>query len=172
MNSNNTIHTPQRRISIKVNKEWKGIEIKDLPEITIYLVKNGKRTSKFVKLNSRNNWQEEFRNLTITDSINKNKENVYEIVEDGEIGGEITLNNKRFAVSYKSSNNHFTVTNSLIESDFIFGRNNFTLAFGESSITGQSGSKVISEDTLTSFKGRKFWKNDAISLMITSGRDT
>ncbi|WEQ76775.1 cell surface fibronectin binding protein (B) FbpB [Streptococcus dysgalactiae subsp. equisimilis] len=161
LNSNNTIHTPQRRISIKVNKEWKGIEIKDLPEITIYLVKNGKRTSKFVKLNSRNNWQEEFRNLTITDSINKNKENVYEIVEDGEIGGEITLNNKRFAVSYKSSNNHFTVTNSLIESDFIFGRNNFTLAFGESSITGQSGSKVISEDTLTSFKGRKFWKNDA-----------
>ncbi|HES9087591.1 TPA: Cna B-type domain-containing protein, partial [Streptococcus pyogenes] len=31
---------------------------------------------------------------------------------------------------------------------------------GLSSEQGQSGSKIIDEDTLTSFKGKKIWKND------------
>nr|CAA82330.1 fibronectin-binding protein [Streptococcus dysgalactiae subsp. equisimilis] len=47
------------------------------------------------------------------------------------------------------------------ETEFIFENNNFSLEFGNSEVRGQSGSKVITENTLTSFKGRKLWKNDA-----------
>ncbi|WP_425596639.1 Cna B-type domain-containing protein [Streptococcus pyogenes] len=46
------------------------------------------------------------------------------------------------------------------ETEFVFEQNNFNLEFGNAEIKGQSGSKIIDEDTLTSFKGKKIWKND------------
>ncbi|HEL0567329.1 TPA: Cna B-type domain-containing protein, partial [Streptococcus equi subsp. zooepidemicus] len=88
------------KTSLKVEKEWKGIESKDAPEVTIYLIKNGVKTDKFVKLNKDNNWQGEFTDLDVVDDIKDKKANVYTIVEDGEINGKIVLDGKEYKVTY------------------------------------------------------------------------
>ncbi|HEL0567422.1 TPA: Cna B-type domain-containing protein, partial [Streptococcus equi subsp. zooepidemicus] len=88
------------KTSLKVEKEWKGIDSKEAPEVTIYLVKNGVKTNKFIKLNKNNNWQGEFTNLDVVDDIKDKKANVYTIVEDGEINGKIVLDGKEYKVTY------------------------------------------------------------------------
>ncbi|HEL0567464.1 TPA: Cna B-type domain-containing protein, partial [Streptococcus equi subsp. zooepidemicus] len=88
------------KTNLKVEKEWKGIDPKEAPEVTIYLVKNGVKTDKFIKLNKDNNWQGEFTNLDVVDDIKDKKANVYTIVEDGEINGKIVLDGKEYKVTY------------------------------------------------------------------------
>ncbi|HEL0142241.1 TPA: thioester-forming surface-anchored protein [Streptococcus equi subsp. zooepidemicus] len=101
----NTKVTPQMpltpaKTSLKVEKEWKGIEVNKAPEVIIYLVKNGVKTDKFIKLNKDNNWQGEFTNLDVVDDIKDKKANVYTIVEDGEINSKIVLDGTEYKVTY------------------------------------------------------------------------
>ena len=65
--------------NLKVEKEWKSIDPKDAPEVTIYLVKNGVRTDKFVKLNKDNKWKGEFKDLAVVDDIKDAKSNEYTV---------------------------------------------------------------------------------------------
>ncbi|HEY9575387.1 MAG TPA: Cna B-type domain-containing protein, partial [Lachnospiraceae bacterium] len=104
----NTKVTPQipqhpltpAKTSLKVEKEWVGIEVKNAPEVTIYLVKNGVKTDKFIKLNKDNNWKGEFGDLVVVDDIKAVKANVYTIVEGGEKDGKIILDGKEYKVTY------------------------------------------------------------------------
>ncbi|HEL0010510.1 TPA: Cna B-type domain-containing protein [Streptococcus equi subsp. zooepidemicus] len=88
------------KTSLKVEKEWKGIDSKEAPEVAIYLVKNGVKTNKFIKLNKDNKWKGEFKDLELVDDIKADKGNVYTIVEDGEINGKIVLDGKEYKVTY------------------------------------------------------------------------
>lgn len=47
--------------------------------MTIYLVKNGVRTDKFVKLNKDNKWKGEFKDLALVDDIKDAKSNEYTV---------------------------------------------------------------------------------------------
>lgn len=85
------------KTKLKVEKQWVGIDKKDAPEITVYLVKNGIKTKEFIRLNNYNNWMEEFKNLDIKDN---DKTNVYTVVEDGETDGKIILNGDKYNVNY------------------------------------------------------------------------
>jgi hypothetical protein len=88
------------RTSLKIKKEWKGINPQDAPEVTIYLVKNGVKTNQWIKLNRGNHWSGEFKNLNVTDDAKADQENVYTVLEAGEKHGKVVLSGKAYKVSY------------------------------------------------------------------------
>ncbi|SFE96529.1 thioester-forming surface-anchored protein, partial [Peptostreptococcus sp. D1] len=88
------------KTSLKVEKEWQGIDPNDAPEVTVYLVKNKEKTKESIKLNKDNKWKGEFKDLEVVDDINDNKANVYTIVEDGEEDGKVTLADTEYEVTY------------------------------------------------------------------------
>ncbi|AGU80202.1 hypothetical protein SCI_1273 [Streptococcus constellatus subsp. pharyngis C1050] len=88
------------KTSLKVEKKWQGIDSKDAPEITVYLVKNGIKTDQSIKLNNGNNWKGEFKDLKVVDNITDKKANIYTIVESGEKDGKVVLEGKEYKVTY------------------------------------------------------------------------
>ncbi|WP_195190392.1 Cna B-type domain-containing protein, partial [Streptococcus anginosus] len=88
------------KTSLKVEKKWQGIDSKDAPEITVYLVKNGIKTDQSIKLNNGNNWKGEFKDLKVVDNIRDKKANIYTIVESGEKDGKVVLEGKEYKVTY------------------------------------------------------------------------
>ena len=87
-----------------VHKEWQGIDPKEAPEVTVYLLKNGSRTGKSLKLNQANHWSGEFRDLPVVDSISQEKANSYKVLEAGEQDGRVRLQGKTYQVSYEGGN--------------------------------------------------------------------
>ena len=98
-----TVLTPAKR-NFPVHKEWQGIDPKEAPEVTVYLLKNGSRTGKSLKLNQANHWSGEFRDLPVVDSISQEKANSYTVLEAGEQDGKVRLQEKTYQVSYEGGN--------------------------------------------------------------------
>ncbi|MBC2576614.1 Cna B-type domain-containing protein [Peptostreptococcus canis] len=69
-------------IDVKVTKVWNGIESDKAPEVTVYLLKNGKKTDKSLKLNKENNWTGKFEKLPVVDNITDEKANEYKVEEE------------------------------------------------------------------------------------------
>nr|CAA80122.1 fibronectin binding protein [Streptococcus dysgalactiae] len=128
-------------------KIWENDRANQRPEqIQVQLLQNGQKMPNKIQEIKANDWTYKFKDLPKYDETGKEyKYSVEEVtVPDG------------YKVSYLGNDIYNTR-----ETEFIFENNNFSLEFGNSEVKGQSGSKVITEDTLTSFKGRKLWKNDA-----------
>lgn len=96
-----SVPTEPSKTSLKVSKEWIKEDLKNAPEITVYLVKNGKITDESIKLNKENNWKGEFKNLLVSDDIKSGKVNVYSVKEKGEVDGKVILNGIEYKVVYK-----------------------------------------------------------------------
>lgn len=92
---------PAKR-KLQVTKEWKGIQPEKAPEIKVYLVKNGKKTDRFLTLNRENEWKGTFEDLPVTDTVEA-EENVYTVVEEGEKDGRVTLQGDTYKVTYDKS---------------------------------------------------------------------
>lgn len=68
---------------LKVKKVWAGVEgLENLPPVTVYLYKNGQKTDKFITLTKENNWQGEFTNLLVVDTITSPVVNTYTVDEE------------------------------------------------------------------------------------------
>ncbi|MDO4670084.1 MAG: thioester-forming surface-anchored protein, partial [Aerococcus sp.] len=100
------------KTSVKVQKAWKGKDAATMPEVTVHLVKNGKRTDQSIKLNKDNNWSGSFNDLPTVDNITDKDPNVYTVEEDNVKDGKVTLNGNVFAVATTgSAKDGFTLTN-------------------------------------------------------------
>ncbi len=100
--------------NVKVKKVWENVE-KDFvkPEIKVWLVKDGKRTDKFVKLNEANKWTATFENLELQKDLLSKKVFEYKVEEDGAVNGKIKLQQKWFNVKVEGSQKEgYTITNS------------------------------------------------------------
>lgn len=99
------------KTKVVAKKVWQGVQAEDMPEVKLFLLKNGVRTEEFITLNRENNWQSEFVDLPLKDDLNS-PENQYTVVEDGEKDGRIRLNNKVFEVTYEgTAKEGFSITN-------------------------------------------------------------
>ncbi|HEQ2962402.1 TPA: fibronectin binding protein [Streptococcus pyogenes] len=156
--------SPHSSVKVEVNKEvtivnhkeiltfsGKKIWENDRPDqrpakIQVQLLQNGQKMSdKVQEVTKDNDWSYHFKDLPKYDG--KNQEYKYSVEEVNVPDG--------YKVSYLG-NDIFNTR----ETEFVFEQNNFNLEFGNAEIKGQSGSKIMDEDTLTSFKGKKIWKND------------
>lgn len=108
----NTPEEPKKETKeIKVKKVWDTADEKAIAkEITVELYKNNEKTNKSITLNAENNWQGSFENLDVKDE--NGKDITYTIKEAGETDGKITFDGKEFKVSYKTSSDGYTITNS------------------------------------------------------------
>ncbi|HEP5842143.1 TPA: fibronectin binding protein [Streptococcus pyogenes] len=142
-----TIVNHKETLTFSGKKIWENDRPDQRPaKIQVQLLQNGQKMSdKVQEVTKDNDWSYHFKDLPKYDDRNQEyKYSVEEVkVPDG------------YKVSYLG-NDIFNTR----ETEFVFEQNNFNLEFGNAEIKGQSGSKIIDEDTLTSFKGKKIWKND------------
>ncbi|GMN83803.1 SpaA isopeptide-forming pilin-related protein [Streptococcus pyogenes] len=142
-----TIVNHKETLTFSGKKIWENDRPDQRPaKIQVQLLQNGqKMPNQIQEVTKDNDWSYHFKDLPKYDAKNqKYKYSVEEVkVPDG------------YKVSYLG-NDIFNTR----ETEFVFEQNNFNLEFGNAEIKGQSGSKIIDEDTLTSFKGKKIWKND------------
>ncbi|MEN4390679.1 SpaA isopeptide-forming pilin-related protein [Streptococcus pyogenes] len=147
VNKEVTIVNHKETLTFSGKKIWEN----DRPDqrsakIQVQLLQNGQKMSdKVQEVTKDNDWSYHFKDLPKYDG--KNQEYKYSVEEVKVPDG--------YKVSYLG-NDIFNTR----ETEFVFEQNNFNLEFGNAEIKGQSGSKIIDEDTLTSFKGKKIWKND------------
>ncbi|MDO4670083.1 MAG: Cna B-type domain-containing protein, partial [Aerococcus sp.] len=100
------------KTSVKVQKAWSGKDAATMPEITVYLVKNGQRTTQSIKLNQANNWTGTFKDLPVVDKVTDAKANVYTVEEDGVKDGKVTVDGNVFAVTMTgTAKDGYTITN-------------------------------------------------------------
>ncbi|HEP6115572.1 TPA: fibronectin binding protein [Streptococcus pyogenes] len=142
-----TIVNHKETLTFSGKKIWKNDRPDQRPaKIQVQLLQNGQKMSdKVQEVTKDNDWSYHFKDLPKYDG--KNQEYKYSVEEVKVPDG--------YKVSYLG-NDIFNTR----ETEFVFEQNNFNLEFGNAEIKGQSGSKIIDEDTLTSFKGKKIWKND------------
>ncbi|WP_284120359.1 SpaA isopeptide-forming pilin-related protein [Streptococcus canis] len=147
VNKEVTIVNHKETLTFSGKKIWENDRPDQRPaKIQVQLLQNGQKMSdKVQEVTKDNDWSYHFKDLPKYDDKNQvYKYSVEEVkVPDG------------YKVSYLG-NDIFNTR----ETEFVFEQNNFNLEFGNAEIKGQSGSKIIDEDTLTSFKGKKIWKND------------
>lgn len=142
-----TIVNHKETLTFSGKKIWENDRPDQRPaKIQVQLLQNGQKMSdKVQEVTKDNDWSYHFKDLPKYDD--KNQEYKYSVEEVKVPDG--------YKVSYLG-NDIFNTR----ETEFVFEQNNFNLEFGNAEIKGQSGSKIIDEDTLTSFKGKKIWKND------------
>ncbi|HER5322025.1 TPA: fibronectin binding protein [Streptococcus pyogenes] len=142
-----TIVNHKETLTFSGKKIWENDRPDQRPaKIQVQLLQNGQKMSdKVQEVTKDNDWSYHFKDLPKYDD--KNQEYKYSVEEVKVPDG--------YKVSYLG-NDIFNTR----ETEFVFEQNNFNLEFGNAEIRGQSGSKIIDEDTLTSFKGKKIWKND------------
>lgn len=142
-----TIVNHKETLTFSGKKIWENDRPDQRPaKIQVQLLQNGqKMPNQIQEVTKDNDWSYHFKDLPKYDA--KNQEYKYSVEEVKVPGG--------YKVSYLG-NDIFNTR----ETEFVFEQNNFNLEFGNAEIKGQSGSKIIDEDTLTSFKGKKIWKND------------
>ncbi len=142
-----TIVNHKETLTFSGKKIWENDRPDQRPaKIQVQLLQNGQKMSdKVQEVTKDNDWSYHFKDLPKYDA--KNQEYKYSVEEVNVPDG--------YKVSYLG-NDIFNTR----ETEFVFEQNNFNLEFGNAEIKGQSGSKIIDEDTLTSFKGKKIWKND------------
>ncbi|HEQ9567070.1 TPA: fibronectin binding protein [Streptococcus pyogenes] len=142
-----TIVNHKETLTFSGKKIWKNDRPDQRPaKIQVQLLQNGqKMPNQIQEVTKDNDWSYHFKDLPKYDD--KNQEYKYSVEEVKVPDG--------YKVSYLG-NDIFNTR----ETEFVFEQNNFNLEFGNAEIKGQSGSKIIDEDTLTSFKGKKIWKND------------
>ncbi|HES6015788.1 TPA: fibronectin binding protein [Streptococcus pyogenes] len=142
-----TIVNHKETLTFSGKKIWENDRPDQRPaKIQVQLLQNGqKMPNQIQEVTKDNDWSYHFKDLPKYDA--KNQEYKYSVEEVKVPDG--------YKVSYLG-NDIFNTR----ETEFVFEQNNFNLEFGNAEIKGQSGSKIIDEDTLTSFKGKKIWKND------------
>ncbi|HFL3995379.1 TPA: SpaA isopeptide-forming pilin-related protein [Streptococcus pyogenes] len=142
-----TIVNHKETLTFSGKKIWENDRPDQRPaKIQVQLLQNGqKMPNQIQEVTKDNDWSYHFKDLPKYDA--KNQEYKYSVEEVNVPDG--------YKVSYLG-NDIFNTR----ETEFVFEQNNFNLEFGNAEIKGQSGSKIIDEDTLTSFKGKKIWKND------------
>ncbi|HEQ9928706.1 TPA: SpaA isopeptide-forming pilin-related protein [Streptococcus pyogenes] len=147
VNKEVTIVNHKETLTFSGKKIWENDRPDQRPaKIQVQLLQNGQKMSdKVQEVTKDNDWSYHFIDLPKYDG--KNQEYKYSVEEVKVPDG--------YKVSYLG-NDIFNTR----ETEFVFEQNNFNLEFGNAEIKGQSGSKIIDEDTLTSFKGKKIWKND------------
>ncbi|HER6178986.1 fibronectin binding protein [Streptococcus pyogenes] len=147
VNKEVTIVNHKETLTFSGKKIWENDRPDQRPvKIQVQLLQNGQKMSdKVQEVTKDNDWSYHFKDLPKYDA--KNQEYKYSVEEVKVPDG--------YKVSYLG-NDIFNTR----ETEFVFEQNNFNLEFGNAEIKGQSGSKIIDEDTLTSFKGKKIWKND------------
>ncbi|VGR75047.1 fibronectin binding protein [Streptococcus pyogenes] len=147
VNKEVTIVNHKETLTFSGKKIWENDRPDQRPaKIQVQLLQNGQKMSdKVQEVTKDNDWSYHFKDLPKYDA--KNQEYKYSVEEVNVPDG--------YKVSYLG-NDIFNTR----ETEFVFEQNNFNLEFGNAEIKGQSGSKIIDEDTLTSFKGKKIWKND------------
>lgn len=147
VNKEVTIVNHKETLTFSGKKIWENDRPDQRPvKIQVQLLQNGQKMSdKVQEVTKDNDWSYHFKDLPKYDD--KNQEYKYSVEEVKVPDG--------YKVSYLG-NDIFNTR----ETEFVFEQNNFNLEFGNAEIKGQSGSKIIDEDTLTSFKGKKIWKND------------
>lgn len=147
VNKEVTIVNHKETLTFSGKKIWENDRPDQRPaKIQVQLLQNRQKMSdKVQEVTKDNDWSYHFKDLPKYDD--KNQEYKYSVEEVKVPDG--------YKVSYLR-NDIFNTR----ETEFVFEQNNFNLEFGNAEIKGQSGSKIIDEDTLTSFKGKKIWKND------------
>ncbi|AKZ49686.1 TPA: fibronectin binding protein [Streptococcus pyogenes] len=142
-----TIVNHKETLTFSGKKIWENDRPDQRPaKIQVQLLQNGqKMPNQIQEVTKDNDWSYHFKDLPKYDA--KNQEYKYSVEEVKVPDG--------YKVSYLG-NDIFNTR----ETEFVFEQNNFNLEFGNAEIKGQSGSKIIDEDTLMSFKGKKIWKND------------
>ncbi|HEP2451135.1 fibronectin binding protein [Streptococcus pyogenes] len=147
VNKEVTIVNHKETLTFSGKKIWENDRPDQRPaKIQVQLLQNGqKMPNQIQEVTKDNDWSYHFKDLPKYDD--KNQEYKYSVEEVKVPDG--------YKVSYLG-NDIFNTR----ETEFVFEQNNFNLEFGNAEIKGQSGSKIIDEDTLTSFKGKKIWKND------------
>ncbi|HEP1450811.1 SpaA isopeptide-forming pilin-related protein [Streptococcus pyogenes] len=147
VNKEVTIVNHKETLTFSGKKIWENDRPDQRPaKIQVQLLQNGQKMSdKVQEVTKDNDWSYHFKDLPKYDA--KNQEYKYSVEEVNVPDG--------YKVSYLG-NDIFNTR----ETEFVFEQNNFNLEFGNAEIKGQSGSKIMDEDTLTSFKGKKIWKND------------
>ncbi|HEQ4836406.1 TPA: fibronectin binding protein [Streptococcus pyogenes] len=142
-----TIVNHKETLTFSGKKIWENDRPDQRPaKIQVQLLQNGqKMPNQIQEVTKDNDWSYHFKDLPKYDA--KNQEYKYSVEE------------VKVPDSYKVSYLGNDIFNTR-ETEFVFEQNNFNLEFGNAEIKGQSGSKIIDEDTLTSFKGKKIWKND------------
>ncbi|HES9189367.1 SpaA isopeptide-forming pilin-related protein [Streptococcus pyogenes] len=147
VNKEVTIVNHKETLTFSGKKIWENDRPDQRPaKIQVQLLQNGQKMSNQIQeVTKDNDWSYHFKDLPKYDD--KNQEYKYSVEEVKVPDG--------YKVSYLG-NDIFNTR----ETEFVFEQNNFNLEFGNAEIKGQSGSKIIDEDTLTSFKGKKIWKND------------
>ncbi|MDO4777984.1 MAG: Cna B-type domain-containing protein [Tissierellia bacterium] len=107
------------KTSIEVLKKWENIDINNVPEVTVKLVKNGIGTDKIIKLNKLNGWKSSFDNLDKYEVIEGiEREIVYtieEISENTEKIGEIKLGDDKFNYRIEKVENGYVIINKKID---------------------------------------------------------
>ncbi|BDD39615.1 hypothetical protein GUT183_18530 [Streptococcus ruminantium] len=104
------IENTKKKIDIKVNKEWIGLDDKK-PTILLQLYKNNVVEGQPISITS-NSSSYTWKALDKTD--NKGKDYSYTVKEVGENNGKVVLEGKIYTVEYiKSADSHFTIKNTL-----------------------------------------------------------
>ncbi|MDQ8759970.1 Spy0128 family protein [Streptococcus ruminantium] len=104
------IENTKKKIDIKVNKEWIGLDDKK-PTILLQLYKNNVVEGQPISI-TPNSSSYTWKALDKTD--NKGKDYSYTVKEVGENNGKVVLEGKIYTVEYiKGADNHFTIKNTL-----------------------------------------------------------
>ncbi|MDQ8819676.1 FctA domain-containing protein [Streptococcus ruminantium] len=104
------IENTKKKIDIKVNKEWIGLDDKK-PTILLQLYKNNVVEGQPISI-TPNSSSYTWKALDKTD--NKGKDYSYTVKEVGENNGKVVLEGKIYTVEYiKSADSHFTIKNTL-----------------------------------------------------------
>lgn len=87
---------PKKKTEVRVNKTWRTSGETELVQAELYM--DGAATGKIITLSEANGWSGAFTDLDLEDA--KGNKHVYTVKEIGEAGGQYTIGERVFTVSY------------------------------------------------------------------------
>ncbi|MBS4761216.1 Cna B-type domain-containing protein [Carnobacteriaceae bacterium zg-ZUI252] len=100
--------------SVNVTKVWVGTVSENSVQVQLY--KNGQALGNPVTLNASNQWQHEFTDLLVVDTVDQTTPNVYTVKEVGEANNRVTVGNHTYTVTVEGTQaTGYTVTNTYVE---------------------------------------------------------
>lgn len=87
---------PKKKTEVRVNKTWQTSGETEAVQAELYM--DGAATGKTITLSDANGWSAAFTNLDLEDA--KGNKHVYTVKEVGEAGGQYTIGERVFTVSY------------------------------------------------------------------------
>ncbi|MBS4770802.1 Cna B-type domain-containing protein, partial [Carnobacteriaceae bacterium zg-ZUI240] len=100
--------------SVNVTKVWVGTVSENSVQVQLY--KNGQALGNPVTLNASNQWQHEFTDLLVVDTVDQKTPNVYTVKEVGEANNRVTVGDNTYTVTVEGTQaTGYTVTNTYVE---------------------------------------------------------